>query len=130
MDINLAAVQAELTDAFDRYEQALLGNDPDALNAFFWKSPLAIRYGVAENLYGYDEIVAYRAGRAKTGGAPQRVIKRKVITTFGHHFGTADIDYVRPASSRNGRQSQTWAKMPEGWRIVSAHVSLILDADR
>jgi Protein of unknown function (DUF3225) len=129
VQINIPEVLAELTQAFRGYEQALLANRPEELNQYFWVSPLALRYGVAENLYGHDEIAAYRRSRSQSGGAPHREIVRETITSYGREFGTTNIEYVRTKSSRRGRQSQTWVRMPEGWRIVSAHVSLLQDAD-
>ena len=128
LEINNPEALQELEEAFEGYERALLANEPAELDAYFWRSELALRYGVAENLYGYDEISAYRQRRAQQGGAPQRDIVRKVITTFGRDFGTANIDYVR-RNGRKGRQSQTWVRMPDGWRIVAAHVSLLQDSD-
>ena len=129
MEINIPDVLLDLTKAFNRYEAALLSNQPEVLNELFWHGPLTIRYGVAENLYGYDAIVGYRNTRASKGGAPARATKRTVITTFGRDFGTTNIEYVRTQSGRHGRQSQTWLRTEDGWRIVAAHVSLLADKD-
>jgi hypothetical protein len=116
----LAEVEAE----FARYEAALVGNDVAALDAFFWHDPRAIRYGVGENLYGFDEIAAFRAARPATGLA--RTLSRTIVTTFGSDFATASTLFHRdPASGKTGRQMQTWARIDGRWRIVSAHVSLI-----
>lgn len=114
---------AEVTAAFARYEQALVTNDVAVLDELFWNSPTTLRFGATENLYGYDEIAAFRRARPATGLA--RIVTRKVITTYGTSTATANIEFVREGNSRIGRQSQTWIKMPEGWRIVAAHVSLI-----
>ena len=105
---------ADLTAAFRRYEDALLSNRPEVLHELFWPSPLTVRYGVAENLYGYDEIeiVRYRNRRAAAGGAPARRVLRTVVTTYGHDFGTTNIDYVRTTTGKHGRQSQTWMRTP------------------
>ena len=127
MDINLPDVHAELSAAFARYEQALVGNDVATLDALFWPSEFTVRYGVAENLRGIDAIRAFRAARAATGLA--RTLQNTVITTFGQDFGTAMTEYLRPGQARVGRQSQTWVRLPldgrAGWRVVAAHVSLI-----
>lgn len=125
MEINLPDVVAEVSAAFERYERALMDNDVATLNALFWDAPHTLRYGIAENLYGHDAIAAYRAG----GKAPQREIGRTVITTFGRDFATANREFARADSGRRGRQSQTWVRLPEGWRIVAAHVSLLPDGD-
>lgn len=121
MDINDPEVVAEVTTAFRRYEAALVSNDVAVLDELFWDDPLTIRYGIAENLYGYGEIKAFRAGRPPAGLA--RELDRTVITTYGRDMATANTLFRR--GGRLGRQSQTWARTPEGWRVVSAHVSLM-----
>ena len=124
MVIDDPATRAEVEAAFAAYETALVGNDVTALDSFFWRSGKAIRYGVAENLHGHAAIAAFRAGRASTG--LERTLDRTTITTFGTDFATASTLFRRPgAPGRVGRQMQSWARLPEGWRIVAAHVSLI-----
>lgn len=123
MDINLPAVVAEVTVAFARYEAALVNNQVDVLDELFWDSPHTLRYGAGENLYGYDAIRAFRAGRPPQGLA--RRVLRTAITTYGHDFATTNIEFQRDGSDRIGRQSQTWMRTPQGWRVVSAHVSLM-----
>ena len=129
MEINLPRPLAELTKAFREYEAALVSNRPDVLDRLFLNSPLTIRYGVAENLYGHADISAYRSRGAQAGGAQRRKIMREVITTFGNGVGTTNIEYVREAIGLAGRQSQTWIRTPDGWRIIAAHVSLARDKD-
>jgi hypothetical protein len=123
MDINLPDVLAEATAAFERYEVALVTNDVAVLDELFWNSPHTLRYGATENLYGYDEIRAFRAGRPSVGLA--RTLGKTVITSYGRDFATANTEFHRAGSERVGRQSQTWMRTPEGWRVVSAHVSLM-----
>ena len=124
MDIDLPEVVAEVRQAFDRYEKALVGNDVAALDAMFRDDPRTIRYGATENLYGYAEIKSFRAARSPVGLG--RTISRTVITTFGREFAVASTLYQRPsAAGKIGRQMQTWVKFAEGWRVVAAHVSLI-----
>jgi hypothetical protein len=115
MEINIPEVSA----AFARYEHAVVNNDVAVLDELFWRSPHTIRYGATELLYGYDEIARFRAARSAAGLA--RSIERQVITTFGRDFATASIHFKR--NGRTGRQMQTWVRMPEGWRVVAAHVS-------
>jgi len=122
MIVNDPAVVAEVAAAFERYEAALLGNDIATLDGLFWNSPLTLRYGVGERLYGYDAIAAFRM--ARVGGSPQRVLANTIITTFGRDFATANTEFRRAGETRIGRQSQTWVRTANGWRIVSAHVSL------
>ncbi len=123
MEINAPDALAELTAAFKAYEQALMSNDLDALRALFWDSPLTIRFGPGQNLYGIAAITAFRA--ARVGGSPQRVLSNTVLTTFGRDFGTANTEFQREGASQAGRQSQSWARINGGWRIVAAHVSML-----
>ena len=123
MIINDPVTLAAVTAAFERYEQALVGNDLDALDALFWESPHTLRYGVGENLHGIEAIREFR--RNRVGGSPQRVLRQTVITTFGTDLGTANTQFMRANSTQIGRQSQTWVRMDEGWRIVAAHVSMM-----
>jgi hypothetical protein len=124
MEIDRPDVLAEVKDAFARYEQALVSNDVAALDAFFRDDPRTIRYGVNENLYGFAEIAAFRAARSPV--ALGRTLSRTAITTYGRDFAVASTLYGRPsAPGRIGRQMQTWARFPDGWKIVAAHVSLM-----
>lgn len=123
MDINKPEVLEEVTAAFHRYEDALVNNKVEVLDELFWNSPHTLRYGATENLYGYDEIAAFRAARPSTGLA--RTLLRTVITTYGDSFATANVEFQRTGAARPGRQSQTWMKTADGWRVVSAHVSLL-----
>ena len=123
MDINLPNVLGEVTAAVERYEAALVSNDVQVLDTLFWNSPHTLRYGAGENLYGYDEIRAFRAQRSPQGLA--REVMRTVITTYGQDFATANLEFQREGSTRIGRQSQTWMRTPQGWRVVAAHVSLM-----
>ena len=124
MDINLPDVKAEVEAEFAKYEAALMSNDVDALQSLFWNSNLTIRYGIGENLYGYQEIGAFRAARSPLG--LERTTSRTVITTFGRDYATASTLFHRQtAPGKVGRQMQTWARTPDGWRVVAAHVSVI-----
>lgn len=124
MDINKAEVLPQVEDAFRRYETALVTNDVSTLDALFWNNELTIRYGGGENLYGYSEIAAFRAARPSVG--LNRQLERTLITSFGDHVATANTLFRRDsAPGKIGRQSQIWVKFPEGWRVVSAHVSII-----
>ncbi|BDU52404.1 oxalurate catabolism protein HpxZ [Limnohabitans sp. INBF002] len=123
MDINLPDVVAEVSAAFERYEHALVHNEVEVLDELFHNSPHTLRYGATENLYGYHAIQAFRASRPSQGLARERM--NIVITTYGHDFATANTEFQRVGSERTGRQSQTWVRTPEGWRVVAAHVSLL-----
>jgi hypothetical protein len=122
-DINLPDVLAEVQAVFDEYEDALVNNKVDVLDRLFWNSPHTVRYGATENLVGYAEIQAFRAARSPAGLA--RRLSRTVITTFGHDFATAMTEFHREGSAATGRQSQAWVRMPDGWKVVAAHVSLL-----
>jgi len=124
MEIDLPEVMAEVRAAFERYEKALVSNDVATLDELFREDPRTVRYGVTENLYGYSEIRSFRAARSPV--ALGRKLSRTVITTFGRDFAVASTLYERPsAAGRIGRQTQTWVKFPEGWRVVVGHVSLM-----
>lgn len=124
MEINLPETVAEVETAFGRYETALIANDVDTLQTLFWDSPVTIRYGINEILHGWHEIGAFRSARSPVG--LMRRISRTVITTYGRDFATASTLFYRDTlPGKVGRQMQTWARMPEGWRIVAAHVSVI-----
>ena len=123
MDINLPDVLAEVQIQFARYEKALVGNDVAELDALFWNSPHTLRYGATENLYGFDAICAFRAARPATGLA--RRLLNTVITTYGRDFATANVEFQRQGNAKSGRQSQTWIRTHDGWRVVAAHVSLL-----
>jgi hypothetical protein len=123
LDINRPEVHAEVSAVFARYEHALVNNLIDELDALFWPSPHTVRYGAAENLRGIDAIRAFRAARPAVGLARQ--LHDTVITTFGRDMATAMTTFQRSGGNKLGRQSQTWVRMPAGWQVVAAHVSLI-----
>ena len=120
MQINTPHVLAEVKAVFEWYEKAVIHNDVAVLDELFWNNPLTLRYGVAENLYGFNSIQSFRASRSK---GIQRALNNTVITSYGEDFATANTEFQSAGNSRNGRQSQTWIKTSDGWRIVSAHVS-------
>jgi len=121
MTIDDPVLLQEVTAAFHAYERALMADDVPAMDALFHQAPTTNRYGVGEVLYGIEEIRAFRKGR---GGSPQRKLGRVAITVYGAGFATADAEFFRENSDRRGRQTQAWVKFPDGWKVVSAHVSL------
>jgi hypothetical protein len=124
MIVDDPATLAEVSELFEAYERALVGNDVAALDGFFLDSDIAIRYGATENLYGIEEVRAFRAARPVVGLARER--ERVQITTYGRDFAVAATLFRRTnAPGKIGRQMQTWVRFPQGWRIVAAHVSVI-----
>ncbi len=121
MTIDDPEVVREGEAVFGRYEAALGANDVETLDALFWDAPQAVRYGIAENLHGAEEIRAWR--RRRPGAPPPRAVIRQVITAYGDDVATVDISFRPQGSDRIGRQSQTWIRLPEGWRIATAHIS-------
>jgi len=121
-DINLPEIVAEVEAVFAAYEKALVGNDVAMLDALFWNAPQTLRYGVGEHLYGFDAIQAFRQGRPSQGLA--RDVTARSLTTFGRDYAVANIEFVRAGNPRTGRQTQTWVRFPQGWKVVAAHVSL------
>jgi hypothetical protein len=122
MEVDLPEIVAEVAAQFARYEQALVSNDVAVLDELFRKDPRTLRYGIAENLYGYDEIAAFRAARPPVG--LMRRTAKTVITAYGRDAAVASTLFYR-APGKVGRQMQTWVRFPEGWRIVAAHVSIM-----
>jgi hypothetical protein len=125
LQVNDAETVAELRELYPRYEQALVNNDVETLRSMFWASEYVIRFGPTESLYGISEIEAFRKGRSPANLA--RTIKRLDIVAFGKDFASIALAFEREVDGRitRGRQSQTWVRLPEGWRIVFAHVSLL-----
>jgi hypothetical protein len=126
MDVDLPDVLAEVTEQFARYEKALVSNDVAVLDELFRADKRTLRYGIGENLYGYDAIMAFRAARSPAG--LMRKTAQTVITSYGRDAAVASTLFFRDSlPGRVGRQMQTWVRFPEGWRIVAAHVSIIDD---
>jgi len=125
MLINDPEIVAELQALYPIYEAALMANDAEKLTSMFWNSPHTLRIGVAENLYGIEEIDAFRKVRSPVNLA--RTVRRLDIVTFGRDFGSITLGFERAVNGKiiSGRQSQVWVRFPEGWRIVSAHVSVL-----
>ena len=124
MDIDIPDVLAEVTAQFQRYEKALVNNDVAVLDELFHRDARTLRYGVAENLYGYSEIASFRAARSPIGLG--RTTARTLITTYGRNTAVASTLFYRETlRGKVGRQMQTWVRFAEGWRIVAAHVSII-----
>jgi ketosteroid isomerase-like protein len=124
-EINIPDVHRDVTAAFERYEAALMSNDVATLDALFWSSPHVVRLGATENLYGHDQILAFRKARPSKG--LDRSLRNTVITTFGTDFATACTEFTRPGNARIGRQTHSWVRFAEGWKIVAAHVSWMDD---
>jgi hypothetical protein len=122
-EINLPDVLDELREVFLRYEDALVNNRVEVLDALFWHSEAVVRYGAGENLVGIDAIRAFRQARPAAGLA--RTLSRTTLTTYGRDVGTAMTEFRRSGEPRIGRQSQTWVRFADGWKVVAAHVSLI-----
>jgi hypothetical protein len=123
--VNLPEVLVELRQLYPRYEQALVSNDVETLVSMFWASPEVMRFGATENLYGHDELEAFRKSRPAANLA--RTVTRLDIVSFGRDFASITLEFERdtPKGKVSGRQSQVWVRFPQGWRIVSAHVSLL-----
>jgi Protein of unknown function (DUF3225) len=124
MQVDLPEIVAEVSEQFARYEKALVSNDVAVLDELFRADPRTLRYGIGENLYGYDAIMAFRAARSPVG--LMRRTAKTIITTYGRDCAVASTLFYRDSSpGKVGRQMQTWARFAEGWKIVAAHVSVI-----
>ena len=116
------AVVREVCAAFEQYERALIEHDIQALNGFFLNSPDSIRYGIAEQNYGIEAIAAYR--RASVPVHHERRLLRTVVTGYGTHVACVSTEFTDPVTAGLGRQTQTWVRTAEGWKIAVAHVSV------
>jgi hypothetical protein len=126
MEVDIPEVLAEVTAQFARYEAALVSNDIAVLDELFRADQRTLRYGVGENLYGYEAIMAFRAARSPIGLG--RTTDKTVITSYGRDTAVAStLFYREQLVGKVGRQMQTWVRFPEGWRIVAAHVSIIAE---
>jgi hypothetical protein len=125
MRINDPETAAELQALYAQYETALVTNDAETLTRMFWASPHVTRFGMTENLHGIDEIIAFRKGRSPANLA--RNVRRMDIVTFGRDYGSITLEFERTVNGKtvSGRQTQVWVRLPEGWRIVAAHVSAL-----
>ncbi|WJV61742.1 oxalurate catabolism protein HpxZ [Pectobacteriaceae bacterium C52] len=123
-DINLPDILMDVTTAFYRYEKALTGNDVEVLDELFWHDARTVRYGASENLYGIEQIRDFRATRPSAG--LDRQLQNTVITTYGQDMAVASTEFRRAGTEKIGRQMQTWIRTEQGWRIVAAHVSVMV----
>jgi ketosteroid isomerase-like protein len=123
LEINIPEVVAEVTEAFRRYERALVDNDVAVLDVLFWNSPNTLRFGIGENLYGCEAIAAFRNGRPPIDLTRQ--LRNTVIVSYGRDMATANTEFQREGSKLSGRQSHVWLRTDDGWRIAAAHVSLM-----
>jgi hypothetical protein len=122
-DINHSEIVQEVTRVFLDYEGALMRNDVQALNEFFWDHGAVTRYGIADKQLGHSALVAYR----KTVPPPdfKRSLHDVRITAFGPDVAVAMCEFKRTDTTLHGFQTQTWVRMARGWKIVSAHVSMV-----
>jgi hypothetical protein len=124
--VNIPGVVAEVRALFERYEQALIDKDVDVLDGSFWNSPHTIRYAMSEHGYGFDQIHAHRV-RRPPGPGTKELRRRLEILTLGRDVATVNLEFKVRGQAQVGRQSQTWVRFPEGWRVVAAHVSVIAE---
>ena len=126
MEVNIPEIVEEMTDAFMCYEKALKENDVDMINHLFWNDPKTLRYGPNGTLISHELLSAFRRNR-KTEGV-RRKLKNTQIVTFGRDFAVTNTEADDESEPGTLRQSQTWVRTAEGWKIVSAHVSYLQDS--
>ncbi len=120
---NIPEVVAEISEIFERYEQALIDKNVDVLDATFWDSPHTIRYALHENGYGFEAIHGHRVARAPGPGIKEKRIRLEILT-LGRDFATTNLEFKVRGRDTIGRQSQTFVRFPDvGWKVVAAHVS-------
>ena len=121
---NIPDVVAEVRERFERYERALADKDVDVLDDTFWESPYTVRLAMNEHGYGFDAIHAHRV-RRPPGPGIKEFRRRLEILTLGRDIATVNLEFKVRGRDQIGRQSQTWVRFPQGWKVVSAHVSVI-----
>ena len=122
---NIPEVVAEVTELFERYEQALIDKNVKVLDATFWNSPYTIRLANAEHGYGFDRIHAHREARPPGPGTKEKRLRLDVLT-LGRDIATVTLVYKVRGRDMTGRQMQTWVRFPDaGWKVIAAHVSTI-----
>lgn len=119
---NIPEVVAEIAAVFERYEQALIDKNVDVLDNTFWNSPHTIRYAMHEHGYGFDAIHAHRVARKPGPGSKEKRIRLEIVT-IGRDFATTNLEFKVRGHNLIGRQSQTFVRFPEGWKVIAAHVS-------
>jgi len=121
MEINIPDVVAEVRAAFLRYQRAVDTNDVETMNMLFWNSPFTVRFAPNGTLVGHAAIASYR--QTRTTSPLERQLQNTVITTFGRDFAATNTESTKVGKRNVSRQSQTWIRTPQGWRIAAAHVS-------
>ena len=121
MPIDDKSVVREVTEAFERYERALLANDVDVLTEMFWDDERVVRFGPEGAQYGAKAVARHR--RALARQTLPRSLRRVSITTFGRDAATVWVEFVPDGRTEVGQQSQVWVRTGEAWRVVAAHVS-------
>ena len=124
LTLNIPEVVAQVRELFERYEKALVDKNVDVLDDTFWRSPHTIRWAHNEHGYGFDAIHAYRV-RRPPGPGTKESRRRLEILTLGRDFATVNLEYKVRGKDEIGRQTQTWVRFPEGWKVINAHVSTI-----
>jgi len=122
MVFNDPRVIAEVEAVFVAYEAALLRNDNKTLAAMFVDRPDTVRYGLNDVQHGYSEVLAFRSTQTPF----ERKLDRTVITSYGTDCATAQTEFIRnDTPGKIGRQTQVWVRTEAGWKVASAHVSMM-----
>ena len=121
-DVSRAEVVEAVRAEFDAYEAALVAGDHEVLDNAFWASSAAVRFGVRDRQSGAEEI---RRWRAEQGPLVGRSLSGTQVVGLGNDVAVVTTLFGYPSTAAEGRQTQVWARLPEGWRIVSAHVSQV-----
>lgn len=116
-----AGVEASVLAAFAEYERALADGDVAVLTELFWDDPRCVRFGVADRQRGAAEITRWR--RAHPTVPAGRRLRDTHVLVLGEHAAVVTTLFDYPGRPVEGRQSQTWVRFDQGWRVVAAHVS-------
>jgi Asp-tRNA(Asn)/Glu-tRNA(Gln) amidotransferase A subunit family amidase len=111
---------AGLVEAFRAYETALMTNDLAELDRLFAPGPTTLRGDADGLLVGHDMISAFRGGRG--GAPPRRIVQTHVQTIDDDHALVVAVTELERGG--RGQQTQLWARLPQGWAVTAAHVSV------
>lgn len=106
---------------FTAYEAALVAGDPDATDAWFADDARTVRFGVAEEQWGAQEVRAWR--RTAPPLPPGRHLTHTRVDVWTDELAVVTTLFDYPGHHVVGRQSQVWRLTDVGWRIIQAHVS-------
>jgi Protein of unknown function (DUF3225) len=115
------AVDRAVLACFTAYEEALSAGDVAAMDAWFADDMRTIRFGVADEQWGAEEVRGWRSLALRVPAG--RRLSETRVDLWADNLAVVTTLFRYPASVSVGRQSQTWLRTDAGWRVIHAHVS-------